>query len=136
MGLDLSGFGSVADLFKDGIDKIWPDPAQKAAAQVALLQAQQAGLFKQMDADLQVALEQIKANAVEAAQPGFHFRDAAGWVCVASFVTLVLKPLIEWGCALAHYPVTLPAVDTSTTVPMLFGLLGIGGMHLYQQTKQ
>jgi hypothetical protein len=135
MGLDLSGFGSVADLLKDGIDKIWPDPTQKAAAQVALLQAQQAGLFKQMDADLQVALEQIKANAVEAAQPGLHFRDAAGWVCVFAFGVMTLKPLIEWGCALAHYPVTLPPVDTSVSMTFLSGLLGLGGMHVYQQTK-
>lgn len=131
---DITGIGSVADLIKDGIDKIWPDPAQAAAAKTALVQAQQAGLLKQMDADLQTSLEQIKANAAEAATPGFHFRDGAGWVCVAAFALSALKAPVEWGSALAGHPLVLPAVDTSTTTSMLLGLLGLGGMHVYQQT--
>lgn len=135
MGLDLTGFGSVADLLKDGMDKIWPDPAKKAEVTIALMNAQNAGLFKQMDADLQARLEQIKANAAEAAQPGFHFRDGAGWVCVLAFGIMALKAPIEWGASLAGHPVTLPSVDTSVTTDMLLGLLGLGGMHMYQQTK-
>jgi len=135
VGLDAMGIGSVADLLKDGIDKIWPDPAKKAEAQVALLQAQQAGLFKQMDADLQTSLEQIKANAAEAAQPGLHFRDGAGWVCVFAFGVMTLKPLLEWGCALSGHPISLPPVDTSISMTFLSGLLGLGGMHVYQQAK-
>lgn len=136
MSIDFAGFGSVADLLKDGIDKIWPDPAKKAEAQIAVLQAEQAGVFKQMDADLQTALEQIKANAAEAARPGWHFRDGAGWVCVAAFAVMTLKPLIEWGAVLAGHPeIKLPPVDTSVAMTMLTGLLGLGGMHVYQQTK-
>lgn len=135
MGLDIAGFGSIASLLQTGIEKIWPDPAKRAEAQVALLQAQQAGVFKQMDADLQVQLEQIKANAVEAAKPGLHFRDGAGWVCVSAFAVMTLKPLLEWGFTLAGHPVTLPPVDTSVSMTMLTGLLGLGGMHVYQQTK-
>lgn len=130
-----SGIGSVADLIKDGIDKIWPDPAQKAAAQAALLTAQQAGVFKEMDQQLQLALEQIKANAVEAAQPGMHFRDGAGWVCVFAFAVMTLKPLIEWGGILIGHPVTLPAMDTNASTDMLGALLGLGTMHVYQQVK-
>ena len=133
---DLTGIGSVADLIKDGIDKIWPDPAQKAAAQAALLTAQQAGTLKQLDDNFQLAIEQIKANAAEAAQPGWHFRNGAGWVCVVSFAIAALKAPIEWGAALAAHPLTLPSVDTSTTIPMLFALLGLGSMHVYQQAKQ
>lgn len=132
---DITGIGSVADLIKDGIDKIWPDPAARAAAQASLLQAQQAGLFKQMDADLQTSLAQIQANAAEAATPGLHFRDGAGWVCVAAFAVMTLKPLIEWGAALSHNPITLPAVDGTFAMTMLSGLLGLGGMHVFQQTS-
>jgi len=136
MGLDVTtGIGSVADLIKDGIDKIWPDPQKAAEAKVALLQAQQAGVFKQMDDDLQVALEQIKADAAEAAQPGMHFRDGAGWVCVAAFALTALKAPIEWVGAIVGHPLVLPSVDQSTTVPMLLALLGLGGMHTYQQTR-
>lgn len=135
MGLDIGGIGSVADLVKDGIDKIWPDPTKAAEAKIALLQAQQAGAFKQMDADLQVSIEQIKANAAEAAQPGLHFRDGAGWVCVFSFGVMTLKPLLEWGFALSGHPISLPPVDTSVSMTMLSGLLGLGGLHAYQQVQ-
>lgn len=133
--MDITGIGSVADLFKDAMDKIWPDPQQKAAAQIAFMQAQQAGSLKALDDQFQLAIEQIKANAAEAAQPGFHFRDGAGWVCVVAFGLMALKAPLEWGAALAGHPITLPAVDTSTTTDMLLGLLGLGGMHAYQQIK-
>lgn len=135
MGLDLTGFGSVADLLKTAADKIWPDPTKAAEAKVAIIQAQQAGTLKAMDDDFQLSLEQIKANAVAEAKPGLSFRDGAGWVCVASFAIAALKSPIEWACSLAGHPVALPSVDQSTTIPMLFALLGIGGMHLYQQAK-
>src|SRR5581483_3254128 len=130
MGLDVTGIGSIADLFTTAINKIWPDPTQRAAAQVAILQAQQAGALKELDDQLQTNLEQIKANAAEAAQPGMHFRDGAGWVCVIAFALAALKAPIEWACAISGHPVTLPSVDTSVTTSMLLGLLGLGGMHV------
>lgn len=131
--MDLTGFGSIADLIKDGIDKVFPDPAERAKAQVAILEAQNAGRFKEMDEAFELAKAQIAANA--SAGPGLHFRDGAGWVCVVSFALLALKAPIEWGLALAGHPMILPSVDTSTTMPMLFGLLGLGGMHTIEQVK-
>lgn len=135
MGLDVAGIGSVADLIKDGIDKIFPDPTQKAAAQVALLQAQQAGTLKALDDQFQTNIEQIKANAAEASKPGLSFRDGAGWVCVIGFAIATLKSPIEWAASLVGHPITLPAVDTGTSTTMLFALLGIGGMHVYEKTR-
>lgn len=135
MGLDAMGIGSIADLIKDGIDKIWPDPAKAAEAKIALFQAQQAGALKQLDDQFQLSIEQIKANAAEAAQPGMHFRDGAGWVCVVAFALMALRAPIEWGATLVGHPVTLPVMDSSTTTDMLLGLLGLGGMHTYQATK-
>jgi hypothetical protein len=132
--MDITGIGSVADLLKTGIEKIWPDPTQAAAAKIALLNAQQSGALKELDDQFQTNIEQIKANAAEAATPGFHFRDGAGWVCVAAFALSALKAPIEWVCTLFGHPVTLPSVDTSTTTTLLFALLGVSGMHVYQQT--
>lgn len=135
MGLDAMGIGSIADLIKTGIDKIWPNPTEAAAAKIALLNAQQAGVLKEMDDQFQTNIEQIKANAVAEAKPGMSFRDGAGWVCVASFAIATLKSPIEWASSLVGHPITLPSVDTSTITTMLFALLGIGGMHVYEKTK-
>lgn len=134
--MDITGIGSVADLIKTGIDKIWPDPTKAAEAKVALLQAEQAGALKELDAQLQANLAQIAANAAEAAQPGLHFRDGAGWVCVVAFAITALKAPIEWAATLAGHPVQLPSVDQTVSMQMLAGLLGLGGMHVYEQTKK
>jgi hypothetical protein len=136
MGLDITGIGSIADLLGTAINKIWPDPAQAAAAKIALLNAQQAGALKELDDQFQTNIEQIKANAADEAKPGLSFRDGAGWVCVIGFAIATLKSPIEWATSLAGHPVTLPSVDTSTTTTMLFALLGLGGMHVYAATQK
>lgn len=133
---DITGIGSVADLATTVIDKIFPDKTQAAAAKAALAEAQLAGTLKSVDDQFQIQIEQIKANAADEAKPGLSFRDGAGWVCVIGFAIATLKSPIEWACSLAGHPVTLPSVDTSTSTTMLFALLGIGGMHLYEQTQK
>lgn len=92
----------------------------------------------QKDKDaLTLELAQINANAAEASQPGLHFRDGAGWVCVVAFASnFVIRP---WALAILHIlgvAVDIPLIDTSEIYPMLFALLGLGGMHVYQQAKQ
>lgn len=134
--LDVTGIGSIADLLGLAINKIFPDPTQAAAAKIALLNAQNAGQLKELDDQYQTNIEQIKANAAEAAKPGLSFRDGAGWVCVVGFAIATLKSPIEWACSLAGHPVTLPSVDTGTSTTMLFALLGIGGMHVYEKTQK
>src|SRR5271165_407639 len=136
MGLDLTGFGSVADLLKVGIEKIWPNPAEAAAAKIAIINAQQAGALKELDDQFQLNLEQVKANAVAEAKPGWSFRDGAGWLCVVGFGISVMKSPIEWACSLAGHPTTLPSVDTSTITTLLFALLGVSGMHVYEKTQK
>jgi hypothetical protein len=118
--VDLTGIGEAATAAQKIIGMFFPD---KTAEDQAKLASSLALLNAQTDID-----------KAEAAQPGMHFRDGAGWVCVFAFGLMALKAPIEWGAALAGHPITLPPVDTSVTNDMLFGLLGLGGMHVYQQT--
>jgi len=134
--MDLTGIGSIADLLKTGLDKIFPDPIKKAEAAAALLQAENAGALKEIDQAFQLQLEQIKANAAEASQPGFHFRDGAGWVCVIAMGTdFVIRPIATWIAVTVGHPLAFPALDVTILGQMLFALLGLGGMHAYQQVK-
>jgi hypothetical protein len=133
---DITGLGAVADLVGNVIDKIFPDKTQAAAAKAALAQAQLEGSLKSIDDQYQIQIEQIKANAAAEAKPGLSFRDGAGWVCVIGFTLAILKAPIEWACTLAGHAITLPSVDTSTITTMLFALLGIGGMHVYEKTQK
>jgi hypothetical protein len=120
--MSISGIGEAATLVDDVIKRIFPDKTAEEQAKLS--------------AALTVIQGQLAANTAAAAQPGWHFRDGAGWTCVAGFALMLFKPVIEWGFIIAGHPVALPAVDTSVSTEMLLGLLGLGGMHMYQQVNK
>ncbi|MGH8323467.1 MAG: hypothetical protein ACRETD_06665, partial [Steroidobacteraceae bacterium] len=65
-----------------------------------------------------------------------HWRGGMGWVCVAGYAyNFVLRPLIGAGCVIAHHPVELPSLDLTELSVITAGMLGLGGMHVYQQVK-
>jgi hypothetical protein len=132
--------GGIIDAAMKVIDRVFPDPAQKAAAQLELLKLQQAGEFKQLDADLQLALAQIKVNEVEAASPDLFksgWRPAVGWTCVSGLVyQFLVMPLLPWFVAVLGKPVpALPAIDMGTLMTLLVGLLGLGTMRTVEKIK-
>src|SRR5210317_1614639 len=58
------------------------------------------------------------------------WRPATAWVCVAGFaVNFLISPL------LAPFGIDVPQADTSTMLPVLMGMLGLGGMRSYEKTK-
>ena len=54
--------GGLLDAGLKVLDRVLPDPAQKAAAQLELLKLQQSGEFRQLEADLQLALADRKST--------------------------------------------------------------------------
>ncbi len=121
------------------INKIFPDPAAKAQAQLELLKLQQAGEFKQLEADLQMAQGQMDSNKVEAASPNVFvsgWRPFIGWTCGTAFaINFVVGPMAQWLAALNGHAVAFPPLDTATMLPVLLGMLGLGGMRTYEKFK-
>lgn len=80
------------------IDKVIPDPEQKAKAKLEVLRLQQEGEFRGMEADLQLMLAQVSVNAEEAKSTDpfrAGWRPATGWVCVAGIAyTYIAQPLL------------------------------------------
>ncbi len=118
----------VSALFEVGskvLDRVLPDPAQQAAAKLELLKLQQNGELAQITGQMEI-------NKVEAASSSLFvsgWRPSIGWICGAGFaVQFVIGPLAEWGAALAGHPVKFPQMDTGTMMPLLLGMLGLGGM--------
>ncbi len=120
------------------IDKVIPDPAQKAAAQLEMLKLQQAGEFKQLEADLQLAQGQMDINKIEAASEDRFksgWRPFIGWVCGTGFaVQFVFAPMATWVAALYGKVVVFPEMDTATMMPLLFGMLGLGAYRTFEKT--
>jgi hypothetical protein len=121
------------------IDKVIPDPAAKAAAQLKVLELQQAGEFKQMEADLQMAQGQIDINKAEAASNdpfARGWRPFIGWVCGMGFATqFVVGPWGTWIAALNDKAVVFPTMDMSQMMPLLLGMLGLGAYRTYEKTR-
>ena len=118
----------VTALFEVGskvLDRVLPDPAQQAAAKLELMKLQQNGELAQITGQMEI-------NKVEAASSSLFvsgWRPSIGWVCGAGFaVQFVIGPLAEWGAALAGHPVKFPQMDTGTMMPLLLGMLGLGGL--------
>lgn len=124
-------FGPLFELGKGLIDRVFPDPAKKAEAELELLKMAQQG-------DLDVILEQLKINAVEAANPNVFvagWRPFVGWICGFGLLyATVFHNLLEWISTIRSWPMP-PAVDTETLIYVLGAMLGIGGMRTLEKIR-
>ena len=121
------------------IDKLFPDPAVKAQAQLELFKLQQSGELAQLTADVQLAQGQLEINKAEATNPSLLVsggRPFIIWVCGAGFaIQFVVGPLAQWGSSLAGHPVVFPSLDWNTMMPLVMGLLGLGGFRTIEKVK-
>lgn len=115
------------------IDRIIPDPAQKAAAQLEILKMNQTGELAQLAADTDLAKAQIAVNAVEAASNKTFIAGARPfvlWGCGFSMLYVGLfEPIMRFvATVIYHYAGTFPVIDTTVTLQVLLGLLGLGAL--------
>lgn len=130
---DITGIGSVFDFGSKIIDRLWPDPAQRDAAKLELLKANQAGEFKEMDQAFELAKAQIEVNNTEATSPSLWVsggRPACIWIGAAGLAyASTLEPLMRFVAqVMFSYNGNFPVVDTTITMQVLFALLGLGYM--------
>lgn len=123
------------------LDRVIPDPEEKAKAQLELLRLQQEGAFKELDANLQVSLAQSEINKVEAAsQNGFQagWRPLAGYACVFGLIyEFLLRPMLPWiliVCGVHDVP-PLPSLD-GVLFELMFGMLGLGALRTADRWKR
>ncbi|HEY8877782.1 MAG TPA: holin family protein [Roseateles sp.] len=123
---------AILDIGGKVIDRLFPDPAQKAAAQLELFKLQQQGELSQIAGQMDInKQEAASSNAFVAG-----WRPFVGWVCGTGFaVQFVVGPLAEWGAALAGHPVKFPQMDMATMMPLLFGMLGLGAYRSVEKVK-
>lgn len=130
--MDLNPFSPLIAVASKVLDKLIPDPAAKAEAQLKLLTLAQAGEFKQLDAELAMATAQTDVNKIEAASPKLFvsgWRPFIGWVCGLGLAAqFIIAPLFTWISSLIGHPTPFPALDLSTLGTLLFGMLGLGAM--------
>jgi hypothetical protein len=123
--------GPLFELGKGIIDRMFPDPAKKAEAELELLKLAQSG-------DLQVILAQLAINAKEAESPSVFvagWRPFVGWTCGFGLLyATIIHNLLEWVSVIKSWPIP-PAVDTDTLLYVLGALLGIAGLRTVEKVK-
>ena len=81
----------------------------------------------------ELMLAQISVNREEAKGNWFQssWRPATAWVCVAGIaINFLVSPLA------APFGIIVPQVDTSVTMPLLLGLLGLTTARTYERVKK
>jgi hypothetical protein len=130
--MDITPFGGLADLASTIINKFFPDKAQEEKDQLALQ-------MQVMLQEAQLAKNQSDTNTAEAANPNVFvsgWRPFVGWVCGTAFgVQFVIGPLGTWIAALAGHPINFPPMDIGTMMPLLLGMLGLGGMRTVEKLQ-
>ena len=110
------------------ITRLWPDPAEQAKAQLALLELAQRG-----------ELAQVEVNKVEAASASAFtssWRPFIGWVCGAGCAWNWLGlPVASFVLAAIGHPVFIHPADLSEMMPLLLGMLGIGTLRTVEKIK-
>tara|TARA_B110000858_G_scaffold93294_1_gene107705 strand:+ start:2113 stop:2484 length:372 start_codon:yes stop_codon:yes gene_type:complete len=113
--------GPVAGL----LDKVVPDKdvAAKLAHEIATMSEKHAQ---------QLSIAQLAVNKEEAKGNWFQssWRPAVAWVCVVGMaINFLVSPL------LSPLGVVVPQADTSVMMPVLMGMLGLGGLRSFEKTK-
>ena len=121
--MDITGLGAVSDLANTVINKIWPDKTEAEKQQLA--------------AAVMVVQGQIDINKEEAKNPSVFvsgWRPFVGWVCgMACAWNWIGLPIVKTGLLITGHQIALSPADLGEMLPLLFGLLGIGGLRTIEK---
>ena len=121
------------------IDRVFPDPTAAASAKLELLKLQQSGELAQLAADTDLAKGQLDVNKTEAASTSVlvsGWRPFIGWVCGVAFAwNWIGLPIGKLVLVLVGHPVDLAQADMSEMLPVLLGMLGLGGLRTFEKAK-
>lgn len=122
----------VAGVVGQVIERVWPDPAQQAAAKLQLLQLQQSGELAQITGQMDI-------NKVEAGNESLFVsggRPFIIWICGLSFGwNWIGLPVTKAVMTIIGHPIVMQAANMSEMMPVLMGLLGLGGLHAWENVQ-
>ena len=127
--MDLLGIGSVIESVGKVAEHFVTTDKEKMALEIEARKLDQAN-----------DMAQIGVNTEEAKSASLFvsgWRPFVGWVCgFALFYVAILDPIARFVAEVIYsYTGKFPEIDTTITMQVLFGLLGLGGMRTYEKSK-
>jgi len=134
MGLPI--IGSILSIGEKLVDKLIPDPKQKAEALQKLAELEQSGDLAAMA--MQAEINKIEASSSDRFIAGW--RPAVGWVCAAGLaMAYIAGPFVALMVSLVGMfqgvPFVAPVIDMGTLSPILMGMLGMAGLRTYEKVR-
>jgi len=119
-------------LVGDVLDRFFPDK-EKAEQAKREIESQFTDHLARIDlAQLEVNKEEAKSRNVFIA----GWRPFIGWTCgLALCWTYILQPIAQFVLAQTGHLIDLPGLDMSTMMPVLLGMLGLGGLRSFEKFK-
>ena len=130
---------AALDVGKSLIERLIPDPVKQSQEIRKLQELHQKGDLAVLNAEVQLLLGQINVNATEASHKSIFvagWRPFVGWVCGFGLLyASVIEPLMRFIATVNDYTGTFPALDTTITMQVLLGMLGLGLMRTKEKEK-
>lgn len=125
--------GAILDIGSKILDRVLPDPTERAKAQLELLKLEKSG-------DLAVMTAQTDINKAEASNSNIFvsgWRPFVGWCCgTALLYAALIEPLARFiAQVMFKYTGEFPYIDTDLTLQILLGLLGLAGMRSWEKKE-
>jgi len=123
---------SLLPVVGEVLDRFFPNKEEKERAQREI----EAKLTEHL---AQIDLAQLEVNKQEASHRSVFiagWRPFVGWTCgLALFYTYLAQPMAMFILAQTGDLVQLPHVDLSMMMPVLLGMLGLGGLRSFEKYK-
>ncbi len=117
----------------DIVGRFLPEDKEKKAAAEREIQAKLTEHLAKID------IAQLEINKQEAAHRSVFvagWRPFIGWTCgIALAYTYVLQPVLVFILAQTGHLVQLPTMNLGEMMPVLMGMLGLGGLRTYEKFK-
>lgn len=124
---------AVSSLADDVVKRIWPDATEVEKAKLDKLKAEMQNQFN-------LVLGQLEINKIEASSSSVFtsgWRPFIGWVCGSALAySAIIEPIGRFIANVAFgYIGVFPVIDTTITLQILTGILGLGAMRSFDKVK-
>lgn len=138
--MSINPLSSLVDAGIALASRIWPDPIKQAEEIRKLRQLEVDKDLAGLQAEVSLLIGQIEINKAEAQHSSIFvagWRPWVGWVGGFAFAYVaILEPLMRFVAkVMFSYSGEFPEIDTTITMQVLFGLLGLGAFRSWDKEK-